>query len=444
MIKGIRNKNSLLVILLYCIVFSPCLSQSNKPSEKEVIAISMGAGILTFHGDVGENSQAGPYSFIRSGFDLSIEKHLNKNIAVSLNFLKGKIARDEKASDNVQKLNFESPIHQLGLSGTLLIAGKNDPPLVPFLSIGLSALLFDPYGDLLDKKGDPYYYWKDGSLRDLPEAGLNYFYARILERDYKYETKLTDSSSYLRRTLVVPLASGIKMKITESIDVNVKLTYHLSFSDYLDNVKKTGLDAYLFSSASLTWHVFSLLKKDKEAASKLFAEMDVADSDKDGVPDANDLCQGTPKDVKIDSKGCPLDSDGDGVPDYTDKEPHSKNGVLVDAHGVEITKASLKEISKENKTAAASRKEAYNSDFNQKPGTEFLKQVEEIQKEKQKDTKSNKPHTAIPKELIIADWNKDGLITSDEIGKTIESFFDGTITFSVEQINKLIDFFFEQ
>lgn len=421
-------------------------SQDGERKEKEVIAFSAGAGVLTFHGDVGKGSLVGAYSFIRGGYSFAVEKYLKKNISLSLNVLTGKIARDEKSSDNLPKLNFESPLTQFGLSGTFYLQGKNEPSVIPFISAGFSYVMFDPRGDLMNKDNYAYYYWKDGSIRDLPETGINVFYAKNIDRDYRYETKLTDSSSnYSRSTFALPLAFGIKMKLTSRMDANLALAYHLSFSDHLDNVKGPGMDAYLFSSASLTWHFFRLSKKDREQVSQLFAEMDQADSDKDGVLDASDACPGTPKEAKVDSKGCPLDSDGDGVPDHQDKEKNTKKDVPVDAQGVELTKARMKEISKQNDNSASSRKDAaaLSSDFNQKPSAEFMKQVEEMQKENRKVAVAGKPSN-IPHDLRVADWNKDGFISSDEIAKTIDSFFDGSIPFSVEQINRLIDYFFEQ
>ncbi len=44
------------------------------------------------------------------------------------------------------------------------------------------------------------------------------------------------------------------------------------------------------------------------------------DEDGDGVTDQFDKCPKTPKNVAVDSHGCPLDTDGDGVPDYKDKQ----------------------------------------------------------------------------------------------------------------------------
>jgi OOP family OmpA-OmpF porin len=57
------------------------------------------------------------------------------------------------------------------------------------------------------------------------------------------------------------------------------------------------------------------------------------DSDGDGVIDQLDECPGTPRGVKVDSKGCPLDSDGDGVYDSLDKCPGTPKGVEVDSAG---------------------------------------------------------------------------------------------------------------
>ena len=412
--------------------------------EKEIIAVSAGAGALTFHGDVGSNSIVGAYSFIRSGYSFSIEKYFNKHFALSLNMLKGKISRDEIASDNLPKLNFESPITQFGMNGTLMMKGKKEQLVIPYISAGFSFVTFDPHGDLLDKNGISYHYWKDGSIRDLSDTGMNFFYAQVINRDYKYETKLTDSVAYSRSTFALPLTGGVKLKLTSRFDANLGFTYHITFSDYLDNVKSSGNDTYLFSSVSLTWHIYTLPKKEREEVSQLFAEMDKMDTDKDGIADNDDLCPNNPMGVKVDGKGCPIDSDADGIPDYADKEPRSKGGLPVDEHGTELTKERLAQLQKQNNITAASRKDALNESFNKKPSAEFLKQIEEMALELRKNPTNNTSGTTIPYDLRVADWNKDGFVTSDEIAKTIDAYFDGSINFSAEQIHRLIDFFFEQ
>lgn len=419
---------------------------SQTPSkQKELIAVSAGAGVLTFNGDVGSSSLVGSYSFIRGGYSFSAEKYFNKNIGLSLHLMNGKIARDEKASDNIYKRNFESFISQIGISGIFLARGKKEQLIIPYLSAGIAALSFNPCTDIIDKNGKPYYYWKDGSIKDLPDTGQNYFYAQNIERDYHYETSLTDSNDFPLHVLTLPLGLGVKLKLNSRADINLGFTYQFASSDYLDGLKSGGNDKYLFTSAALTWHIFTLPKQEKEKHSNIdFATIDKTDGDKDGIPDENDLCAGTPKGVKTDSKGCPLDADADGVPDYMDKEPHSKNGLPVDVNGVELTKERMAQIQKAQNSTAEVRSRALSDDFNKKPSAEFMKMVEEMQMELRKNPGAKTSAATIPYDLRVADWNKDGFIASDEIAKTIDAFFDGTIDFSAEQIHRLIEFFFEQ
>lgn len=428
-----------LILFTLCILNSAfCFAQYYKDEKKEVIALSAGSGVLTFHGDVGTNSLVGAYSFIRGGYSISADKYFGKKFCASLGMLQGKVARDEKASDNLPKLNFESHITQFGLSGTFLMDFKKEQFIIPFVSAGLSYFQFRPFGDLTGKNGTPYYYWKDGSIRDLPETGMNYFYAQQNDRDYTYETNLNDSGKYATSSMALPICGGVKFKLIDNVDVNLGFTYHLAFTDYLDNVKTSGNDAYLFSSASLTYHFLMLPKDLKEKYSKIdYSAIDNSDSDKDGFMDVDDLCPNNPRGVKVDAKGCPVDSDNDGLPDYADKEPKSKPGAIVDVDGVELTKAKISEMQKLGNIEAQNRSTVYSQVFNQKPSAEFLKEVEEA-------ALQSRSNVSLPSELKAADANGDGFISSSEIARAIDMFFDGSLDLTVEKLHKLIDFFFEQ
>lgn len=59
------------------------------------------------------------------------------------------------------------------------------------------------------------------------------------------------------------------------------------------------------------------------------------DSDRDGVPNGDDRCAGTPAGLPVDPTGCPLprDSDGDGVLDGADRCPATPAGQRVDLTG---------------------------------------------------------------------------------------------------------------
>jgi len=61
----------------------------------------------------------------------------------------------------------------------------------------------------------------------------------------------------------------------------------------------------------------------------------VRDLDNDGIPDNLDHCNDTPRNVAIDSMGCPTDIDGDGIADYLDMCSNTNSGAFVDATGCE-------------------------------------------------------------------------------------------------------------
>lgn len=60
------------------------------------------------------------------------------------------------------------------------------------------------------------------------------------------------------------------------------------------------------------------------------------DKDRDGVPDDDDRCPGTPVGARVDAVGCALDSDDDGVFDGIDQCPNTPSGAKVDARGCEL------------------------------------------------------------------------------------------------------------
>jgi OOP family OmpA-OmpF porin len=72
---------------------------------------------------------------------------------------------------------------------------------------------------------------------------------------------------------------------------------------------------------------------DGETLAELLQHRPAADSDGDGVPDAQDRCPGTPQGAKVDSRGCPTDSDGDGVPNDQDRCPDTPRGTKVNSDG---------------------------------------------------------------------------------------------------------------
>jgi hypothetical protein len=112
-------------------------------------------------------------------------------------------------------------------------------------------------------------------------------------------------------------AAGVKVKITDAIGLR------LEARDVLLVPRKNYDRAHLDNIIAGAGLVFAFGGKG-------------SDSDRDGVPDKQDLCPDTPRACAVDARGCPIDTDGDGVCDGVDACLNSTRGSAVDARGCPI------------------------------------------------------------------------------------------------------------
>jgi hypothetical protein len=441
-------KNYIVTQILICFfVFHSFAQYEEEEYISKLPSIGAGVGVLSYFGELQKTYNIGTLTHIRPGYHLTVEQRLGNFIGLQLTGLMGKVAHSQ--FQNNRLINFESPITQVGLD--LVFHFDNDKIInrkslfTPFLSIGAGYMMFDPRGDYKDKNGNEYYIWSNGSIMNLPESDSTYFIATPISRDYKYETKLTDSTNnYPRNTIVIPITGGLDFRLSRTINVKISGTYCLTQTDYLDNTKADGKnDSYLYTNVSLHYQLgANKALKQKEAIYKdvNFSNLEKMDSDGDGIKDIDDLCQNTPKGVKVDKNGCPLDSDGDGVPDHLDKEPNTLKGAAVDADGVALTETKLQEMMAKEELSTLRE-----NVFKENPSLATLMKIGEEQQQKRRSfTGANTGSSKIPAEFQVADLNGDGYISAEEIAKNIDMFFEGESTLTVEKLHKLIDFFFEQ
>ena len=434
-----------IIILGFC---SKLYSQTiQEPQEEEInyskqLGIAFGGGTLSYFGDLNKNSNVGMSSQVRYGLNVGIEDRINNYFGIQFNGLFGKLSYNERSKGTFR--NFETNLIQGNFDlvfyfddNSLL---KTSTLLSPYLFAGVGFLSFSPKGDLKDANGNQYYYWDDGSIKNKAQDAPDNKSAIAIKRDYNYETSYKGSGA-----LVFPLGAGLKVKLSRSLETNIFATYNISLADKIDNLEESGNnDKYLYTAINLSYNI-GQHKKEKttekqgdDAYNNIdFASIDKLDSDKDGIADLLDLCANTPLNIPVDIKGCPIDGDNDGVPDYLDKEPQSIKGAIVGSDGITLTDSMIVEKMKRD-SMAVSR----NDLFNQNPTLLTLREMEE------KGMKNKKPSTGSgfinSPEFKIADANKDGYLSVDEIMSGIDLFFEGETELNVEKINKLIDYFFEQ
>lgn len=408
------------------------------PVFKPVLGV--GYGIVTFRGDVNDIYNGSPMVG-KTALNFSISRRLSKNININFQGINGKLTGNERGPERY--LNFKTDFLDMGVNieynfRHLLV---KPTPVLPFFSLGLESFSFNSKADMYDANGNLYNYWSDGSLRNIPENPLTAHTSIILQRDFIYETDLRELDldglgKYQQTAFGVPISLGADMKVTDRVSIRMAVTYHMLFTDLLDNVSSEGTDIrqgnksndkFWYSHVSLKFDLFSPPKLsifDIHYLDIDFIALDLEDEDSDHVRDIDDLCPGTPGGVKVNEKGCPIDTDNDGIPDYRDKEKNSAPKAIVNTSGVTMTDD---EIIALGSRPGVKRSEMYDYYPSMKGTKGFITFYLEV-----------------PNKFKHLDKNDNERIDLDELIHAVDSFFDMKSELSLEEIYELNEFFFDQ
>ncbi len=414
----------------------------DNPVYKPVISLSF--GVLNFLGDVQHSLTTptiGPFAAKVNVATFVDSKHY---FVANFNFMIGQLGGDTYSHEDLSRnLNFQSRLSSIGVNveyrfGHLF---SNQSLVRPYLSLGLESISYSAKGDLTDTDGMAYHYWSDGSIRDVEEGSLEP--SAKLYRDYSYETDLRLRESqdfglgdYSQRSFSIPAGMGFHFRIDSRAFFSLGMSYHYTFTDFLDNVAFEGTsiqgdkgnDSYIYTHLSLHFDLFSdpatrtvdLLYADIEFDPMLFD-----DEDGDFVLDISDRCPGTPYGVEVDSLGCPFDEDRDGVPDYLDKELTTAAGSWVDDDGITVGEDEFEAaISSRSNAMPREEVEAYMTMI-------IAGYVLELPSE-------------IPDKFKPLDTDGDGYISYTELLKTIDQYFDYQLDLSFDELREVNEFFFSQ
>jgi hypothetical protein len=407
--------------------------------------VGFGAGILNFYGDVRNdfiNPMVGNYAF-RLNVSTFIDRK-TRNFAGNFFLYTGALTGNERSFNNpARNLNFRSEIVSFGINGEYNFGHifKNENAVIrPFISTGIEIIAFNSKGDIYDAEGRQYYYWSDGSIRDIDEANKNTLNNHVLTRDWNFETDLREQNlynlgSYNRTTFAIPVDIGLDFRVNYRVKMRLGASGHFTFTDLIDNVSWQGEgvtgnernDHFTFTYLTMHLDLFSDPKVRVEELK--FAELDdfdytmFEDEDRDGIIDAADDCPHTPAGVDVDTLGCPYDTDDDGVPDYIDREDNTAAGAFVDDYGVTLTEDEI--IAKLDFSDAVERKDLalYNTVL---------------------EAGSRMSFGELPAKFRSVDIDKDAYLSFDELLKAIDDFFDYRSELTTDEVYRMINFFFAQ
>ncbi|HLG34219.1 MAG TPA: thrombospondin type 3 repeat-containing protein [Bacteroidia bacterium] len=429
--------------------------------------IGIGDGTLFFSGDVGTFNLAEPLHF-RNGIYFEVQKKSRSRIDFSLFILSGKLYGN--ISSPGRNLNFLSAVTTEGLNLRYNFSSNSEKILIPYISLGIEVVSYTAKSDLLDANGNKYYFWNDGTIRSMDQSSPNAASDAVkLTRDYVYETDLRSAnidnrSSYPSSALSFPIGAGLKFRLSDRFHLRVSAMYHLTNSDLIDGIDENGVgerqgdsgnDKFIFTSASL--HFDLSAKKNSQVKSRTAGEklswtgtsdLEMQDTDKDGVNDLLDECPGTIAAMKVNDRGCPLDTDRDGIPDYRDKEPNSSSGAMVNEDGITLTDKYIEEIYARDslnellqrqiemlKSKDASRGESFNGQTENSSDTTQLV----VTRSAGFDNSAR-----IPEGFRFVDADRNGFISPAEMTAAIDDYLKDHSPLDTKGFHLLIDYFFDQ
>ena len=332
-------KTILNIALIICLAV-PVIAQQEKDSYYDGLSIGLKTGFNSYLGNI-PAGKVSRLSTLGGAFGFSIDKGFSNKMRIGANINYGflKYLSDDYLSAT---FGFKNTLVGGDLYVKFLPFGEknltNEGNVLPYITLGIGFNSMSISVDSLSADGSIYYYWSDGTIRDMVESYENFFVAKRIDKDYVFETKVSGGGF-----VYVPIGIGADFKLGRKAHASLSLNYMVAFTNNLDNyIGGGGLDGYMNMAIGFTYRLSETNQKTFEnlednIPKELFNQILVSDDDQDGILDFVDDCQKTPKDVDVDSKGCPLDSDKDGIPDYRDLEPNSTLEA-VDEKGIGLTK----------------------------------------------------------------------------------------------------------
>lgn len=397
--------------------------------------VSINFGINHMMGDV-SLSNVGPSPFTQFGYQLTITQRTFKFLNTSLELFSGTIYGEQMV--NQTNLNFRTSLFSQRLSFEynfypLLKPDAQGRQLIrPYVGVGFGALLFRSKGDLKDEHGTAYQFWSDGSINAEAEGTVDATEATPLTRDFVYETDLRDANldglrKYPQLAFTMPINAGIRFQVSKNVGLNASFAYCMNFTDMLDNVStsgtgerqgKAGNDNHLFGSIGLTVFLGNTRPSAKPAK-----------------PSKEELAaaKAEEKRIKQEQKEQEKKAAAETAPTPTQETTESSEQAdteSVDEPSESVTKT--EEARPTDNTQVTERVEQPSSD--KKPVDLTAITSINIQDVPPKETAT----------FHWADLDNSGMITPDEVLHFIDQLFEGEGERSVEDIQNLIDYYFDQ
>lgn len=442
------------LILIFCLFVTQQLSLAQNKTDSILSADNNRIPLPTIDLNFGFNygftdvqlSNEGPTPFRQFGYQLSIYQRVAKFLNVGFQLYTGNLYGEEQREQT--NINFRTSLVSPRINAEynffpLLKPKANGRQLIrPYVGVGIGAVFFRSKGDLKDENGRAYQFWSNGNLYAETEGSTSVTEATQLTRDFEYETDLRDENldgfrKYSQTALSVPVNAGIRFQVSKNVGLNLSFAYVMNFTDLIDNVNEesvgtrkgnAGNDNHLFGSLGLSVFLGST-KRGKVAEPKPL-EL-IADDDAKGIS----------------KESAATENDNEGQPYKESGNTKSEDSTTSENLAEIETKNSGNDSFEQVTDSPSSEREKDTTDL-----------INVIPTKVNENTGSNENQSSVlpdlaeitnqpPKEstgFMWADLNKDNWISPGEVLHFIDLLFEGEPVRSVQDIQNLIDYYFDQ
>jgi outer membrane protein OmpA-like peptidoglycan-associated protein len=221
--------------------------------------IGLQGGYLGYYGDLQTEWIDPELTDNGLAWGASLQKPLSRRWSFRLNYLQGDfLANDRDNSRLDRSLNIQT---ELQSANTMFVyypfaIRRRTNPLQPYIAAGLGYSYFKPYSNLKNSNNQLYFYWTDGTIRNMPEGSPNPENAEILTQDDTYETRLDKRNDFNNHSLTIPLSLGLDYRLTSRINLSAELLISYHLSDHLDGYELGSKnDAVYYPNLSLSYRL---------------------------------------------------------------------------------------------------------------------------------------------------------------------------------------------
>jgi hypothetical protein len=190
----------------------------NIVNAQKSLNVDFSLGASNYTGDLQEKRYTFGQAHLAGGLGLSYE--ITKQFSIRTAFKIGKISADDsKGRNKTRNLNFSSMLSEGALDVQYFLSPLGLHPLTPYIFLGLAVYHFDPY--TFDSTGQKYY------LKPLSTEGEGF---------------VTGRKPYNLTQMAIPFGGGVKLSLTDKMNVGLELGLRRLFNDYIDDVSSSYVD----------------------------------------------------------------------------------------------------------------------------------------------------------------------------------------------------------